>query len=373
MGVKNNDLGKRTTAFRGQQGVSGKEEVWHTATISRVVNTNPWAELLGSDNYTANATSTSRPSARLEIIAVGGGGASDQPTQPSPGLLASQGGFTIARYSIPKTTTLEYFVGEGGLGGSPGPGAGGASYGPNANSQGGGGSGYSQYPPASTYGGGGGGGMTGVCVATFSHANALVIAGGGGGAKYGNEGGPTDKGWGGHGGGATAGNGTDGEGTHTNSAGTGGSNPTSAGGSGGEDQGGQNSWGGSAFAGGNNRSSNVNTIAYGGGGGGGGYYGGGSGGSSNTSGGQNSGGAGGGTGFFSTASPPAWTYVPSPTVERNYLGMGYPGYTGPTDTGALGPYPLGSGKDHPQIAPLLPTSNYGAGGKDGILIINYYS
>ena len=42
-------------------------------------------------------------------------------------------------------------------------------------------------------------------VSTFSHAIELVIAGGGGGAKYGNEGGPTDKGWGGHGGGATAG------------------------------------------------------------------------------------------------------------------------------------------------------------------------
>jgi hypothetical protein len=95
--------------------------------------------------------------------------------------------------------------------------------------------------------------------------------------------------------------------------------------------------------------------------------GGGGGGGSNSTSGANSAGGGGGSGHINISSP---YYFPSPAIERNYTGMGEP----TMGTGGGGPYPLGAGKDHPQISPYwvsVPT-RYGAGAMPGILIVNYY-
>jgi len=329
--------------------------------------------LAATDIYTSPYTSSSRSYTKLEFILVGAGGADNNPWPVGPNPLSSaqiggggQGGFTVARFIVPTSTTLLYAVGSTGSAGEPGPGAGGDGWlaGPGNLA---GGSGYSAYVapgtpplPAGTYGGGGGGGGTGVFVSSVSQANALAIAGGGGGTKYGTAFG------GGNGGGLTA-DAAPQPPIATNYAGGGGGGSQIAGGAGAAGGGGGSP--GIALGGGNNSivSTNVAGLAYAGGGGGGGNVGGGGGGASGTGGGADSGGGGGGSGFINSSSP---LYVPSPTVERNYTGMGDPAM----GSGAGGPYPLGAGKDHPQISPYwisVPTK-YGAGAMPGILLVNYY-
>ena len=317
--------------------------------------------LVATDIYTSPFTSSSRSYRFIEFISVGAGGADNTSLANQTGG-AGQGGFTVARFVVPTSTTLLYAVGTTGSVGTPGPGVGGAGWSPTIGN---GGSGYSYYPPAGSYGGGGGGGLTGVFATPsapgISQASALLIAGGGGGNRY-------SGGIGGNGGGSTAttaptpGTGTGGGGGTQLSGGTAGLNqpgspPATA-------------TQGTALTGGDGSSVPAGvgpSWAYGGGGGGAGYFGGGGGGGSNSSSGANSAGGGGGSGYINASSP---YYFPSPTIERNYTGMGEP----TMGTGG-GTYPLGAGKDHPQIAPYWASTptKYGAGAMPGILIVNYYS
>lgn len=320
--------------------------------------------LVATDVYTSPFTSTSRSYTKLEFILVGAGGADNVPFPSQPVDTAQtagggQGGFTVARFIIPTSTTLLYAVGSTGQGGTPGPGAGGAGW---DASTGAGGPGYSQYAPGGNLGGGGGGGLTGVFATPsapgISQSTALAIAGGGGGNRYNGSNG-------GNGGGLTA------DAAPSPGTGGGGGGGTQlAGGVGGADQPGAlfATPGGPLVGGRNGADTGLGPEAYGGGGGGSGYYGGGGGGASSTTSGVNSAGGGGGSGHIKTSSP---FYVPSPTVERNYTGMGAPNM----GTGGGGPYPLGAGKDHPQIAPYWASSptKYGAGYMPGILIVNYYA
>ena len=319
--------------------------------------------LVATDVYTSPFTSSSRTYTKLEFILVGAGGADNNPWPAGQPLASAQtggggqGGFTVARFVVPTSTTLLYAVGSTGSAGEPGPGAGGNGWlaGPGNLA---GGSGFSKYVPApGSYGGGGGGGATGVFVTSVSQADALAIAGGGGGNRY-------SGGIGGNGGGLTADSAPS-----PGTGGGGGGGSQVAGGAGGVDQPGTlNATSGIALGGGNNGAAPTGGAeAYGGGGGGGGYFGGGGGGASSTTSGANSAGGGGGSGFINSSSP---LYVLSPTVERNYTGMGDPAM----GTGAGGPYPLGAGKDHPQISPywLSVPTKYGAGAMPGILLVNYY-
>lgn len=319
--------------------------------------------LVATDIYTSPFTSSSRTYTKLEFVLVGAGGADNNPWPAGQPLATAQtggggqGGFTVARFIVPTSTTLLYAVGSTGSAGEPGPGAGGNGWlaGPGNLA---GGSGLSNYVPVGSYGGGGGGGGTGVFVSSISQANALAIAGGGGGNRY-------TGGIGGNGGGLTADSAPS-----PGTGGGGGGGSQIAGGAGGVDQPGTlRATPGIALGGGNNGavSSPTGPEAYGGGGGGGGYFGGGGGGASSTGSGTNSAGGGGGSGFLNSLSP---FYVPSPTVERNYTGMGDPAM----GTGAGGPYPLGAGKNHPQISPywLSVPTKYGAGAMPGILLVNYY-
>lgn len=175
------------------------------------------------------------------------------------GSLAAAGGFAFARVDVTPGEDLTVVVagpggtstsGAGGSGGVPGGGAGGTA----------------------GRGGGGGGGFSGVFRGAMTQANALVIAGGGGGPGAGT----TGSGHGGAGGGATGeanvGAGAGGPGTQT-AGGAGGAAPATA---------------GTALMGGIG-----GPRSDGGGGGGGGYFGGGGGQGASTDG----GGGGGGSGY----------------------------------------------------------------------------
>lgn len=283
--------------------------------------------LVATETFTTPFTSPSRDYRALEFIVVGAGG------MPYNGAFdtGGQGGFSIGRFVIPTTTTLYYAVGQKGSQGTPGPGAGGIGWDPSTLT---GGSG-DPTPYTGQYGGGGGGGASGVFVGTLDQAGALVIAGGGGGDRY-------AGGIGANGGGLTA------DTAPTPGSGVGGGGGTQlAGGAGGANQPGTGQGDpGTALNGGNNGAVSF-AEAYGGGGGGAGYYGGGGGGASSSTSGVNSAGGGGGSGHLKTASP---YYVPYPTIERVYTGMGLPaGYgTGPN------PAPLGAGYTHPAISPYYP-------------------
>ena len=298
--------------------------------------------------YTAPHTSSSgsRTYDLIEVIAVGAGGG------PNGGS-AGQGGFTIARFYSPTAEGLLFAVGSTGADGEPGPGAGGAGW---SASIGNGGSGYSAYSvDAGLYGGSGGGGLTGVFRAStapgITQANALVIAGGGGGVRY-------SGGIGGNGGGSTA----DASPSPGSSTSAGGGSQV-AGGAGAASYPGNSDYAppGTALTGGDNYNAGDNVYAYAGGGGGGGYWGGGGGGASSSSSGTNSSGGGGGSGYIDSTDA---NFKDFPTIQRNYTGMGYA-----TGTGA-GTHPLGAGKDHPQISPL--GTEYGNAEQPGYLIINYY-
>lgn len=316
--------------------------------------------LVATETFTSPFTSSSRDYRALEFIVVGAGGMSDNGAFDTGG----QGGFSIGRFVIPTTTALYYAVGQKGSQGSPGPGAGGIGWDPTILT---GGSG-NPAPYDGQYGGGGGGGASGVFVGTLDQAGALVIAGGGGGTRH-------AGGIGGNGGGLTA----DAAPTPGSSVGGGGGTQL-AGGDGGANQPGTDySSPGTALNGGNNGAFTL-SYAYGGGGGGAGYYGGGGGGGSTTTSGTNSAGGGGGSGHLKSSSP---YYVPYPTIERVYTGMGLPG---PNGTGP-NPAPLGAGYTHPAISPYYPggsvgNSSYGAPGRpdaatgpgrgSGLLIVRYY-
>jgi len=332
----------------------------------------PLPDLFTNGTLTTTSTYTSstlipgpsRPSAYVEVIAVGAGGGEQG---GSIGGASGQGGFSLGRFIIPPSQNLAVAVGTRGDLGTPGPGLGGISYPPSIGS---GGSGNSGPSYSGLYGGGGGGGFSGVFAVppaspespNINQANALLIAGGGGGNRY-------SGGIGGNGGGLTAdtapspGSGGGGGGGTQVAGGAGGVNqPGSAGGS-----------QGSALNGGNNGAP-VDNGAYGGGGGGAGYYGGGGGGGSTTTSGANSAGGGGGSGYRNSSSPYAFT---SP-VNRLNIGMGDPSMgTGLTPAPPGGPsWVPGLGKDHPQISPYwagpAPT-RYGQGHVPGIVILNYYT
>lgn len=311
--------------------------------------------LISTDVFTSPFTSSSRVSSKVEFIAVGGGGGT---TLSGSG---GQGGISVARFTIPTTTTLLYAVGAAGQAAAPGA-AGGAGWSPTIGY---GGSGYSSFAPAPLYSGAGGGGLTGVfntpSAPGITQATALIIAGGGGGNRY-------NGGLGGNGGGTTA------DAAPTPGSGTGGGGGSQvSGGAGGLNQPGAppaTATNGGQLVGGDGSSvpAPIGPLwAYGGGGGGAGYYGGGGGGGSNSTSGGNSAGGGGGSGYINTSSP---LYVPSPAVERNYTGMGDPG-----GSGVGGPYPLGAGKNHPQIAPYWASAptQYGNSAIPGVLIVNYYN
>ncbi len=367
MGVKNNRFNIRSSWWDSY--VSGKSKAYNTAQLGDTKNMGVWGPtsvLYNTQVFTSPASSVSLSTGIVEIIAVGGGGGAPGHPTPTPG---GQGGITIARYNIPTTTPIIVLVGGTGANGQPGPGVGGAGYDPTSINTGAGGPGYGDYN--GNLGGTGGGGASGVFTSSVTQGNALVVAGGGGGEGYGAPG-PD----GGNGGGAVGGaGGAPGTGT----AGGGGSNPTNAGGAAGADQPGLPAptagpipFAGTALQGGATPGSINGGVAYGGGGGGGGYWGGGGGGGSSSTSGANSAGGGGGSGYFSSSDIPGPAvigdieYYPSPTVERNYQGMGY----APGEQGTGGPYPLGAGKDHPQLSPL--GTEYGNGGIQGYVIINFY-
>ena len=363
MSVKNNRFNVRSSWWDSY--VSGKSKAYNTAQLGSTKDASVWgptSTLHSTQVFTSPASSVTLATGVVEIIAVGGGGGSPTHPTPNPG---GQGGITIARYNIPTTTPLIVLVGGTGANGQPGPGDGGAGYDPTSLNTGAGGPGYSASPPNGSYGGTGGGGASGVFTTSVTQGNALVVAGGGGGEGYGAPG-PD----GGNGGGAVGGaGGAPGTGT----GGGGGSNPTNAGGAAGVDQPalpapspGPIPFAGTALQGGATPTHFNSGIAYGGGGGGGGYWGGGGGGGSSSTSGANSAGGGGGSGYFSSSDIGDIGYYPSPTVERNYQGMGY----APGAQGTGGPYPLGAGKDHPQLSPL--GTEYGNGGIQGYVIINFY-
>lgn len=308
-----------------------------------------------TNTYTSPTTSTNRNGQYLEFIAAGagGGGGSDK---------GGQGGFIIARFIVPTTTTLQYVVGSAGQPGPVGGGAGGAGASPTIGN---GGPGESTYSTPTLYSGGGGGGLTGVfdspSMPAISQANALIVAGAGGGNHH------ADAGYGGNGGGST---GAAGAQPGSGGAGQGGSQV--AGGAAGVNQPGAppiTATPGTALKGGSGSSLGANgpLWAYGGGGGGAGYYGGGGGGGSSSTSGTNSAGGGGGSGFINATYP---FYAGYALYDRNYQGMGSPG-----GSGVGGPYALGAGKDHPQISPYwnaTPAVKYGNSGVPGILIVNEY-
>ena len=365
--ARSQNRGNNTTLYGVN--VSGKEVDYHTSEHGSGMEPSSWeptSTLYNTQVFTSPASSVSLSTGIVEIIAVGGGGGSPTHPTPNPG---GQGGISIARYNVPGSATLLVLVGGTGADGEPGPGDGGAGYDPTSINTGAGGPAYAAYPPGGSYGGTGGGGASGVFADSISQPTSLVVAGGGGGeahATYGPDGG--------NGGGAVGGaGGAPGTGT----GGGGGSNPTNAGGAAGADQPGLPApspgpipFAGSALQGGATPAHFNSNIAYAGGGGGGGYWGGGGGGASSSSSGSNSAGGGGGSGFFatSTITTPVGDieYYPDVTVERNYQGMGY----APGEQGTGGPYPLGAGKDHPQLSPL--GTEYGNGGIQGYVIINFY-
>jgi len=365
MGVKNNTVNIRGPFGAGGY-VSGKYVSYHSAQVGDVVPAAEWTPtsyLKSTLTFTSPSASVVLDTSLVEVIAVGGAGGAGANANQKGG----QGGITIARYKVPYSSTLLVLVGGAGANGQPGPGDGGAGYDPTSLNTGAGGPGYAAYPASpGNLGGTGGGGASGVFSGSVTQGNALVVAGGGGGEGYGPEG-PD----GGNGGGAVGGAGA---GPGTGGGGGGGSNPTSAGGAAGNDQPGQPTppspspipYAGTALQGGSSPAHFNTDMAYGGGGGGGGYWGGGSGGSSNTTSGANSAAGGGGSGFFASSDVGDIEYHPAPTVERNYQGMGYPG----GEQGTGGPYPLGAGKDHPQISPL--GTEYGNSNVQGYVIINFY-
>ena len=328
----------------------------HFTRDGKVAEVDEWLDSSFDSSVTYTTTTTSAGGTRtktlIEVICVGGGGGGT----PGGNGGGGQGGFVMARFSIPTAEDLVFAVGKKGLY-APGPAAGGAGATPTILA---GGSGYSNYDGSGTYGGGGGGGGTGVFATPsapgVTQGNALIIAGGGGGNRFagglgGNGGGPAgdsapNPGTGTAGGGGTA---LGGGGAGYNQPG---SAPATAG-------------AGTALNGGANASVTLGpSWAYGGGGGGAGYFGGGGGGGSNSTSGANSAGGGGGSGYINTTSP--FYSDPQSGSNRNYTGMGWPGSYG---TGTS-PAPLGYGKDHPQISPL---GAVGRGDSDGVLIINYYN
>lgn len=305
-----------------------------------------------STAYVSTILSTSRTYTFLEFIVVGGGGGGTG--------VGGQGGFVIARFNVPTTTSLVYGIGGAGTG--PGStGAGGAVSAPVAYGKGG--SGLSEL--GSQYTASGGGALSGVfltpSIPGISNPTALVISGGGGGIGLNGVSG------GGNGGGSSGD-----AGLPTGTGGVGGGGTQSAGGTAGANQPGNpaplvlTATAGSTGLGGNNGAALSPTSpfnVYAGGGGGAGYYGGGGGGASNTTGGTNSGHGGGGSGYVNTTSP----YFISTILS--YTGMGAPG-----GSGVGGPYPLGAGKDHPQILGYWaqPNTQYGNSGTPGIIIVNEY-
>ncbi len=369
MGVKNNRFNIRSSWWDSY--VSGKSKTYKTAQLGELKDVGVWGPtsvLSSTQLFTSPSASVTLSTLSLEIIAVGaGGGAPGHPT-PNPG---GQGGISIARYNLPIVTPIIVLVGGSGVNGQPGPGAAGAGYDPTSINTGAGGPGYADY--GITYGGTGGGGASGVFVGSVTQGNALVVAGGGGGEAYAGYG-PD----GGHGGGPIGGTGGS---PGTSTGGGGGSNPANSGGAHGADQpgrptpppGGPIPYDGTALQGGANHAKHNSDLAYAGGGGGGGYWGGGAGGASASTGGSNGSGGGGGSGYFRSTDMPQPApmgdieYYPSPTVERNYQGMGYV----PGEQGTGGPYPLGAGKDHPQLSPLA--TEYGNGGIQGYVILNFYT
>lgn len=218
----------------------------------------------------------------------GAGGGGDNATQ------GGAGGFTTATYEIDTGTTLYVWVGTGGAG-SPRIGASGAGGSPGGGTTGGTGG-----------GGAGGGGYSGVFTSSsLAQANALVIAGGGGGESN------------------HAGSGPGGAG--------GGTNGENAGGSFGA-AGGTQTEGGA----GNNQGADGSALQGGGGGGtsggGGGWFGGGEGGDN----GSTHSAGGGGSGYYRQSSlPTAISFTSGATYAGN---NGTPPSQGTSDSD----YPGGS-------------------------------
>ncbi|MFB7909910.1 hypothetical protein ACFC1T_26085, partial [Kitasatospora sp. NPDC056076] len=183
----------------------------------------------------------------VKVWGAGGGGTWDTAHQVSTGCGGGGGGFSRGSIAVVPGQRLLIVVGEGGRANS------------SANTYGGGGAGNS-----ADYPGGSGGGLSGVFTSTYTQGQALVIAGGGGGAT-----GTRNAITGAGGGGGTSGS-ARGRITHDGGPGT-----RTAGGQAGT--GGSVSGAPGAALHGGNSAQIAGRFTMGGGGGGGGYYGGGGG------------------------------------------------------------------------------------------------